>query len=158
MRVEDIMTINVLTCLASDDATVAARIMWEHDCGVVPVVDADNRPIGMVTDRDLCMAAYTRGCALHEIIVDTVKSRSIAVCKTSDQVTTAERIMREQRVRRLPVVDKQGKLVGILSINDVVAISAASDVDVTKTLAAICEARPTPTRKSSRPSAPPPAP
>ncbi len=150
MRVEEIMTRNVQCCRGADDATVAARIMWDCDCGVVPVIDDRGRVIGMVTDRDLCMALYTRGCAMRELSIDSVRSKSAVCCRDTDSVLDAEQAMRDAKVRRLPVVDRTGKVVGILSLNDIARVRAASPVerakgralgDVAATLAAICEHR-----------------
>ena len=67
VRVRDVMSRDPATCRSSDTASEAARIMWDRDCGAVPVTDAEGRAIGMVTDRDLCMAAYLRGVRLEEL-------------------------------------------------------------------------------------------
>jgi CBS domain-containing protein len=98
--------------------TRAAQIMWEADCGCVPVVDDDGKPIAVVTDRDLCMAAYTRGQSLSSMSVSTAASRRLISVRQDAEIATAEHLMREYRVRRLPVVSSDGRLVGILSVND----------------------------------------
>lgn len=67
MKVQDIMTADVETCRLDDTLDRPAAIMWERDCGVVPVVDDESRIVGMLTDRDICMAAYTQGRPLPEI-------------------------------------------------------------------------------------------
>jgi CBS domain-containing protein len=96
----------------------AARIMWEHDCGIVPVVDAEGRPVGIVTDRDLCMAAYTRNEPLSRMPVRDVMAREIHCCRTDDDESAVHAAMRAYQVRRLPVVDADGRLQGIVSLND----------------------------------------
>ncbi len=118
--VEQWMSQKPRTCTSRDPLDGVARVMWEHDCGVVPVVDAEAKLVGMVTDRDLCMAAWTRGCALHELVVETAMTKKVASCRASDTLADAARAMKKARVRRLPVLDRADKLVGILSINDLV--------------------------------------
>jgi Mg/Co/Ni transporter MgtE len=66
-NVRDLMTTAVRSCTTGDNLQRAAQIMWESDCGVVPVVDRDGRLVGMITDRDICMAAYTQGKPLSHI-------------------------------------------------------------------------------------------
>jgi predicted transcriptional regulator len=105
-------------CRPDDRLSAAARLMWEHDCGCVPVVDERNVLVGMITDRDACMAAYTRGLRLDEIPVHTVMTRRAFSCKADDTLEAAEVLMRSHQVRRLPVVDQTNKVVGLLSSND----------------------------------------
>ncbi len=145
LRVRDVMTPGPATCRPTDLATEAARIMWERDCGAVPVVDGEGHPIGMITDRDLCMAAYLRGMCLADLGVDSVMARSAVTCAIHDRLDAAEHTMAEARVRRLPVLDANGVVCGLLSINDIIrarARSAPRDVDgVLMTLAHISEPR-----------------
>jgi CBS domain-containing protein len=63
-QVQQVMTMSVYSCHVNDHLGTAAKLMWEHDCGVVPVVNDDGRAIGMLTDRDICMAAFTQGRVL----------------------------------------------------------------------------------------------
>jgi CBS-domain-containing membrane protein len=94
--------------------------MWERDCGIVPVVDAEGRVVGVVTDRDLCMASYTQGRALTAVPVSWVLcGRAVHTCTPSDSIDRAIALMREHRVRRLVVVDGQQKLIGVLSLADI---------------------------------------
>lgn len=157
MRVEHVMTRDPARCAPNDTAAAAARIMWERDCGSVPVVDETGMPVGMITDRDICMAAYTRGVRLEEMTVDTVMSADVRTCRPRDAIASAERLMARAQVRRLPVVDERGRLVGIVSLGDVARARGESRVqlavqrvfaDVAKTLAAI--SRPRVTRGGAR--------
>jgi CBS domain-containing protein len=145
VRVRDVMTPDPATCRSNDPATTAARIMWERDCGAVPVVDSFGHPIGMITDRDLCMAAYIRGVKLDDLTVDTVMARSAVTCSVSDRLDAAGQAMADARVRRLPVIDADGVVCGVLSINDIIRARArrgTKDVDgVLETLAVISEPR-----------------
>jgi CBS domain-containing protein len=119
VNVRDLMCFPVHTCHATDACDSAARLMWEHDCGSVPVVDEDNQVLGVITDRDICMAAYTQGLPLREIPVKSAMSSDVFSCSALDTLETATSIMREHQVRRLPVLDDKHRLAGILSLNDI---------------------------------------
>jgi len=121
MRIDQLMTKDVACCERGGDLGEAARIMWEHDCGFVPVTDGseDRRVVGVVTDRDACMAAYTRGQSLREIPVRDVMSTAVRTCKPADDVAAAERTMREAQIHRLPVVDDADHLLGVISLADI---------------------------------------
>jgi CBS domain-containing protein len=126
MKVQDLMTREVGACRPFAGADEGARIMWERDCGAVPIVDQEGRVVAMVTDRDLCMAALTQGRTLSEIRVSSAMSRSLWCCRPEDDVAHAEAVMKARKVRRLPVVDAEGKLVGILSLSDLAREAMAS--------------------------------
>lgn len=152
MRAREVMSSEVGACMRQDDGAAAARIMWERDCGTVPVVDGDRRVVGIVTDRDLCMAVYTRGARLHEIPVDSVMTVDPTTCAEDDEIETVEALMAEAQVRRVPVVDVRGMLRGIVSLDDIARARARSRGpldDVTTTLAAICERRARPAPSSA---------
>lgn len=150
MKVERIMNHAAYACAASDSLETAAAIMWRNDCGCVPVIDTDGRAIGMITDRDICMAALLQGGALHQLTVASAMATDVHTCTPHDTVADAESIMRDHQLRRLPVVDDAGVLVGILSLNDI-ALQAktkrgAQDIgfaELGQTMAAICRPRPT---------------
>ena len=125
MRVQDLMTTEVGTCRAFDGADRGAQIMWERDCGAVPVLDQEGSVVAMLTDRDLCMAAMTQGRALSEIRVSSAMSRNLWACRPDDDLSQTEAVMRTRKVRRLPVVDGEGKLVGLLSLSDLARASMA---------------------------------
>lgn len=117
----DVMSRNVRTCTDDDALDVAARILWENDCGCIPVVAAGQHPrvLGMLTDRDVCMAAYTTGRPLSAIRVAQARSRQAWSVPITATIADALAIMRHRRVHRLPVVDAEGGLVGLLSLIDV---------------------------------------
>lgn len=122
MRIEQLMTKSVATCTPDDSLEQAARVMWERDCGFVPVVegaDGGARVVGVVTDRDTCMAAYTRGRGLAEIRIGDVMSRSVRSCQPGQDVAEAEEAMREAQIHRLPVIDDAGQLLGVISLADI---------------------------------------
>jgi CBS domain-containing protein len=118
MRVKDLMTHSPCTCSVHDTANVPAQHMWEHDCGIVPVVSDDGRLVGVVTDRDICMAAYLQGSRLSEIPVEAFMTRELTACRPEDTLQDAEHMMQMRQVHRLPVVDERGAPVGVLSLAD----------------------------------------
>ena len=149
MRVEQLMPRPVQSCRHSDTLARAAQLMWDFDCGCLPVVSdpRSKRIAGILTDRDICMCALFKNKPLHEIQVSEAMAKEVLVCQTSDDLGQAELIMREARVRRVPVTDDDGALVGMLSLADL-AHEAAREVDTSRhditemdvgdTLAAIC--------------------
>jgi CBS domain-containing protein len=127
MKVQKLMIKDVATCRPEDSANDAAQLMWEHDCGIVPIVEDGSRVIGMVTDRDLCMASYMEGKPLRDIEVRRVMSKELWSCRPQDDLSTAEHVMREHRIRRLPVTDTKGQLKGILSLCDLAREAAKEE-------------------------------
>jgi CBS domain-containing protein len=119
MKVKDVMTPKVRTCFMSDNLTAATQLMWENDCGCVPVLNEHAQVVGMVTDRDICMAVFLQGASMSEIKVSTVMSKQLFVCTSDDDLSAAEKIMIEKKVRRLPVLDMQARLVGLLALSDI---------------------------------------
>jgi CBS domain-containing protein len=119
MKVSEIMTREVASCTQTNTLSDAARIMWERDCGAVPVVDEQNRAVGIVTDRDICIASATRGAAPYQIPVRDLMRTTLYTCRAEDEVEESLDTMRKQGVRRLPVVDTDGKLCGIFSLTNV---------------------------------------
>jgi CBS domain-containing protein len=120
LTVSDVMSTRVYTCSMEDTLARAARIMSEHECGAVPVVDGCGHAIAMVTDRDICMTALACRKLLSQIPVMTAASRRMHAVQTIDTLDFAHELMCKHRVRRLPVVDAAGHLIGIVSIADLV--------------------------------------
>jgi CBS domain-containing protein len=145
MKVKDVMTRDVKTCRIDDDISNAAREMWMRNCGVLPIVDDRQQVIGVLTDRDICIAAGSKNREPSRITVREVMTHRLYSCAPEADIREALQIMREKRVRRLPVLNADGKLCGILSLDDVAlkAREAAkpgelSAEDVEITLEAIC--------------------
>lgn len=120
MNVREIMSAQVASCRAEDTNEHAAHLLWERDCGALPVLGSSDEVVGVVTDRDLCMAAYTRGARLQDLKVGEAMARHVFACRPEDSLETALGLMREHRVRRLPVLDEERRLLGLVSINDLV--------------------------------------
>ena len=151
MLVENLMTRQSQSCQPGDSLAHAAQLMWEHDCGCVPVCSGDGvqRVVGVITDRDICMDALFQGKALKDLRVGEAMSKSLTTCRPSDSLAQAERVMREARVRRLPVVNADGALLGMVSLADLAREAVrehalprkeVTETDVGNTLAAICAA------------------
>jgi CBS domain-containing protein len=118
MNVQQLMANHVCSCHPGDTLETAARLMWNHDLGFLPVVEGRS-VIGTITDRDICMAAYTRGALLRDLIVGAVMAREVFSVAPTDSVEAAEKLMRAHQLHRLPVV-QDGELLGVLSVNDLV--------------------------------------
>jgi CBS domain-containing protein len=143
MKVKELMRREVATCGREATLADAARMMGERHCGVVPVTEGDGRLCGVVTDRDLCMAAYRHGKSLAQLHLAAVMSPSVHTLREDDDLSKAHQVMRKQHVRRLPVLDGQGHLAGILSLDDLASASedSRSSEEVTRTLGAIMRHR-----------------
>jgi CBS domain-containing protein len=120
MKVRNVMTDNVETCREDDTLDAAAMKMWNRDCGAVPIVTSDGRVAGIVTDRDICMALVTQNRLANQIRTGEIMARSIYSINENDNVDDAIDLMRDYKIRRIPVVDVDQKLVGILSLSDIV--------------------------------------
>jgi CBS domain-containing protein len=129
MTVQSIMTSKPAACDSQANLAEVAHIMWERDCGIVPVTDPAGKVIGVVTDRDICIAASTRDRAPSQIRVSELPRGDVAVCRQDDGVENALALMRERRVRRLPVTGANGELLGIVSMNDIV-LAAGERADI----------------------------
>ncbi|HEX4446868.1 MAG TPA: CBS domain-containing protein [Polyangiaceae bacterium] len=118
--VADVMTTHLYTCKSRETLDRAAKIMWEHSCSCVPVVDEHGFLVALVSDRDVCITAYTQRRALSEIMVTCAACGPLRVVHTVDSLDAAHELMRRHHVRCLPVVERTGRLIGILSITDII--------------------------------------
>jgi len=118
MRVDEIMSTQLETCQAEDSLDAAGQSMWEHDIGLLPVVSADGRLMSVITDRDIAMAACIRGKPLREIKVSETMSKRLVTVLPSDGLQRIEERMQTEQIHRIPVVDGEGFLRGIVTIND----------------------------------------
>jgi CBS-domain-containing membrane protein len=94
--------------------------LWNNNCGILPVTNIQSKVIGVVTDRDMFIALATRNRLPGDVTVGEVMSGRLFACKPGDDIHVALGTMAENRVRRLPVLDDGGKILGILSMEDVV--------------------------------------
>jgi CBS domain-containing protein len=146
MRIADLYTPDVRSCDPASDLTLAGSILAETSCGALPVVDASARVVGIVTDRDLCLALTSRNVRASELTVGDVMTRTVQTCREEDDARYALRLMGDHKVHRLPVVNAEGRLRGIVSLDDLVlAVHEAGDTpglnarEVMDVLGSICE-------------------
>ncbi len=152
MLVGELMTREVRTCRPEDSLKTAARLLWEEEIGFLPVVDAGGHLAGVITDRDICMAAYTSGRPLADLPVGRCMTRVVFAIRPERTVADAELLMCSKHVHRLPVVDEAGRVVGVLSLDDLARETALEQTqpgrlqrippaEVAMTLAAVAEHR-----------------
>ena len=147
MKVKELMTEQPAAVWITDSLASAAISMWENDCGVLPILKDGRKVVGIITDRDICMATAIRNRPESTISVEEVMSGTVYSVAPNDDIHKALEIMREHKVRRLPVLDKSGELKGVVSMNDIVLRAeeangkkpALTYHDVVKTYQAICE-------------------
>lgn len=116
-------------CFAVDALSKAAAIMWQRDCGAVPVVDVDNKILGIVTDRDICIAVASRNQKASEIRAGELCGGEILTCSPGDDIKQAIKLMRKNQVRRLAVADAEGRLAGMISLADIVGAAGGKKKD-----------------------------
>lgn len=142
MQVQDIMIKDPKFCRMDTNLAEVTSIMWNTNCGGLPVLNSGDKVIGMITDRDICIAAGTRNWIPSEIKVSDVVPQKVHTCCGEDDIHAALKTMQTYRVRRLPVVGKDGKLQGILCLDDVVVSASKrnslSYEDTIDTLKAVC--------------------
>jgi CBS domain-containing protein len=143
MKVEEIMTRAPKTCTPETNLAEAAHLMWEGDCGILPVITDGGRIIGLVTDRDICMASFMNFEHVREIPVSRVITEEVYACRPEADIHDALKLMQQHRIRRLPVVNAEGRLEGLLSMNDVTleakqGRAGITFADVVSTMKAIC--------------------
>lgn len=146
MKVKEIMTPGAQAIWLTESLADAAKMMWDNDCGILPIIKDGRKVIGVITDRDICMASAMRDAHPSAISVEEVMTGRVFSVKPEDNVDEALQTMQEHRVRRLPVINPEGELEGVVSMNDVLLHAKAADevedgcidyADVVKTYQAI---------------------
>ena len=141
MQAKEIMSSNPQCCTPDDTLRDAARMMADNDCGCLPVVQdtAGKKVIGVLTDRDIAVRGVARG-KTPDSKVNDVMSPAPACCSAEDDVEVVEKIMIEKQVRRVPVVDADGRVVGMIAQADLARDNrAASDREVGRIVEKISE-------------------
>jgi CBS domain-containing protein len=145
MKVKDVMTKHVTSCHPGQNLGEVVENMWRFRCGAMPIVSDEGRVMGIITDRDMCIALGTRDLRASEVTAADVAPARYFACRPDDDIHSALKTMAAQEVRRLVVIDDYGKLAGILSIDDVVVRarpgSSINYSEVVRTMQAICENR-----------------
>ena len=142
MRVRDIMTAAPLTCGVTTNLAEVAHRMWQGDCGLIPVTGDDGQVLGVITDRDICIAAATRDRAPSYLRAASLVGREPICCRLADEAGVALKLMKQHRVRRLPVLDEEARLAGVISMNDIVLEqkpgSGVTAAEIVEALKGIC--------------------
>lgn len=122
MKVQDIMTGEPRSVTPDATAQEAARLMKEMDTGVIPVVESSSsrKLVGVVTDRDIAIRMVAEGRAADCRVSDVMSSGRLATCGPSDDVDRVMETMSREQVRRIPIIDERGSLVGIVAQADIV--------------------------------------
>jgi len=119
MKVKDVMMMTPYYAPLWANLGMATELMWKGNCGFLPVVDAGQRVSGVITDRDICIALGTRNQLSGEVRVEEIVQRKVYSCGPEDDIHVALQSMREEHVRRLPVVERDGTLAGVVSMDDI---------------------------------------
>jgi CBS domain-containing protein len=145
------MNQEVITCGPETTLETAAILMWDNDCGTVAIIDSAGNAIGIITDRDICMAVALQHRAAIDIQVQEVMSRQLFTCEPESDIMSALKTMSFQKVRRLPVTNTDGYVEGIISIEDLIAhsergrrgiqVPELSYDDTMTTLKAVCRTK-----------------
>jgi CBS domain-containing protein len=151
MKVKHVMTKDPTCCVPSDTAQRAAKIMRDEDVGVVPVIENEQsrEVVGIVTDRDLCMNVVAEGRDPRTTQVHECMTMTVVSCSPQDSVEKATELMRENQIRRIPVVDEQHRLVGIVAMADIVGRANLRTTETHETLKTVSA----PTAAPSKPRA-----
>jgi len=151
MKVEQVMTKDPTCCLPSESVQHAASIMRDEHIGSVPVLDNEQhgKIVGVVTDRDLCMNVVAEGRDPQAVQVEQCMTTKVVTCSPGDSVERVTELMRENQIRRIPVVDDKRELVGIVALADVVERARVKTTETHETLKKISA----PTEEPSKPRA-----
>jgi CBS domain-containing protein len=145
IRVQELMSKPVITCHQDESLSAAAKLLWDHDCGSIVVVDGEARVTGMLTDRDICMATYTQGKAPYELAVRDAMAKQVYSCHATDTIKQVLSRMKQGQIRRLPVVDVDNFPLGMISLNTLIRYTGAGDSsferELIETLTAISQPR-----------------
>jgi CBS domain-containing protein len=123
MKVQDVMTNDVFSCAPQENLATVAGIITQRDCGIVPVVDANNRVVGIITERDICIAASNRKVNFANIKAEEFCNEKIVSCRADEKIKDVLKKMRKNKIKRLPVISQDGYLIGIISITDVLLVT-----------------------------------
>ena len=133
MTCAELMTKSVAFCWRDDRADVAARVMRDRNIGALVVVGPDNRPVGMITDRDLAVGICANAEDSYYKRVKEIMRSPVVCCHDSEEIAAVLKAMTENHVRRVPIVDADGRLVGIISVDD---LARSLDSEVVRSLLA----------------------
>ena len=128
MKVKDVMMGTPYYCQLDSNLGSAAELMWIGNCGFLPVMGDDGKIVGVITDRDICIALGTRNRLAGDVTVREVMTNRLFACSPDDDVHVAMQMMKEGGVRRLPVIVGNGTLVGVISMDDLLLRAEAGGI------------------------------
>lgn len=141
MQVSDVAVQDVQFIHPDSTLAEAGNLLRDTDCGALPVTDADRVVIGILTDRDICLALASADVPASTLTAGETMTRDVHVCHPEDDIHAALELMTRHSIRRLPVCTSDGRLFGIVSINDVLLAagpaSGIEDSDVVRILRSI---------------------
>lgn len=124
-QVNSVMTARPAACRTDTPVAVVAQLMIDHDCGEIPIVDGAGHPVGVITDRDIVVRLIASGRDIRDALASHAMSQPVHTVAENDELRDCVCLMESERIRRVPVVDSQGRLTGIVSLADI----ARSDKD-----------------------------
>ena len=128
MKARDVIMGTPYYCQLDTNLGSVTELMWTGNCGFLPVMGTNGKIVGVVTDRDICIALGTRNRVAGDITVREVMSDRLFACSPDDDVHVALRTMQEGGVRRLPVIVENGTLVGVISMDDLLLRAEATGI------------------------------
>ena len=143
-KIRDIMTKNPATCLPDATLEFAAKLMVDHDCGEIPVIDneRDMKPIGVITDRDICKRSIALGKDPLQLKVSDCMTSPAVVTQVDASVEECCKLMEQNKIRRIPIVDHNGRCCGMVSIADLAnKVDQSTTVEVVKEVCRPSEGR-----------------
>ncbi len=142
MKIRDVMSNNPACCTPGDSVQSVAKMMCDHNVGSIPVVaDQQNRTLlGMITDRDLCCSVLARGLDAKNTRIQEYMTQPAVSCRDGENIEKCERLMQEHQVRRVPVVDGDNCVIGIVAQADLALKEKPEKVH--KTVAEISKSAP----------------
>ncbi|HVW24487.1 MAG TPA: CBS domain-containing protein [Polyangiaceae bacterium] len=150
MHAGQIMSRDVITCGPDDSLADAVRKMRDHGVGCLLVVDRDDRLVGVMTDRDVCFAAFTSERPLKHIPVKSAMTSHVYSLMSDNRIQDVEVIMSTYKVRRVPIVDGENRVLGVVSLSDIARAASrelrerhpdVTDADLVTTISQVCKAR-----------------
>lgn len=132
MTINDLMKRPAITCHVNETLDRAARLMWGNDIGAIVVVRDDGKVTGMITDRDICMAAFTQGRPIADLLVHSAMSNHVVTVRPDQRIEEVEEAMRLHQLHRIPVVDSEHRPLGVITLNDLALEAVDPDSNMTQ--------------------------
>lgn len=139
MKVKDCMCENVTYINPNSTISDCAKLMCDKHIGCIPVCNNEQKVIGLVTDRDLILRCVACGKNTNTTPVSEIMTSNVCYCNQNEEIDNAQKIMSENQIRRLPIVDDNNKIIGIITLGDLCKYENIDTKDVGKTIENICK-------------------